>query len=60
MCKVIEDMRAEVDARAVERERTAIAMNMIREGELSNEQIAKYSSLPIERVEELAASTVNA
>ena len=55
MCKVIEDMRKEVAAEAVEWEREAIAVNMINEGELTLEQISKYSRLPLERVKELAA-----
>ena len=63
MCKVIEDMRkevaAEAAARAVEWEREDNAVNMINEGELSLEQIAKYSRLPLERVQELADAANN-
>ena len=50
------EVAAEAAARAVEREREDIAANMIDEGELSLEQISKYSRLPMERVKELAAS----
>ena len=50
MCKVMEDMRNET----IERERIEIAMDMIREGELPLEKIAKYSKLSLETVKELA------
>ncbi|MCR5322035.1 MAG: PD-(D/E)XK nuclease family transposase [Lachnospiraceae bacterium] len=49
MCKVMEDMRNE----AIERERIEMAQDMIRDGELSLEQIAKYTKLAIEKVKEL-------
>ena len=51
MCKVMEDMRAE----AIEMDRVNNAKNLIREGELPTEQIAKYSMLPVDRVIELEA-----
>ncbi len=50
MCKVMEDMRNET----AERTKIEIAMDMIREGELSLEQIAKYSKLALDRVKEIA------
>ena len=50
MCKVMEDMRNET----AERTKIEIAMDMIREGELSLEQIAKYSKLALDRVKEMA------
>ena len=59
MCKVIEDMRKEVAAEATARTVEWVALNMINEGELSLEQISKYSSLPLERMQELAASISN-
>jgi hypothetical protein len=50
MCKVMEDMRNET----IERERIEIAMDMIKEGELPLEKIAKYSKLALAKVKELA------
>ena len=56
MCKVMEDMRNET----IERERIEIAMDMIREGELPLEKIAKYSKLALEKVKELALQPTEA
>jgi len=55
MCKVMEDMRSESAKTAVENRNIEIALDMIRDGKLSLEQIAQYSRLAIERVKELAA-----
>ena len=49
LCKVMEDMRNET----AERTKIEIAMDMIKDGELSLEQIAKYSKLALERVKEM-------
>ena len=54
MCKVMEDMRNESAKTAVEKRNIEIALDMIRDGKLSLEQIAQYSRLAIERVKELA------
>ena len=55
MCKVMEDMRNESAKTAVEKRNIEIALDMIRDGKLSLEQIAQYSRLAIDRVRELAA-----
>jgi len=54
MCKVMEDMRNEAAETAVEQERIEIAVSMIKDGILSLDQIAKYSKLAIERIQEIA------
>lgn len=51
MCKVMEDMRNET----AEQTKIEIAMDMIREGELSLEQIAKYLKLAPERVKDISS-----
>lgn len=51
MCKAMEDMRNE----AVERDRIKNALEMIKDGKLSLEQVAKYSSLALDKVKELAS-----
>ena len=50
MCKMMEDMREEADLEA----RKSMVQNMLRDGKLSLEDIAKYSQLSLEEVEELA------
>lgn len=55
MCKVMEDMRNEAARDAVEKDRIKNALEMIKDGKLSLEQIAKYSSLAIDKVKELAS-----
>ena len=50
MCKMMEDMRKEADLEA----RISMAQNMIQDGKLSLEDIAKYSQLSLEEVKELA------
>ena len=50
MCKAMEDMRNE----AVERDRIE-ALDMIKDGKLSLEQIAQYSRLALDKVKELAS-----
>ena len=55
MCKVMEDMRNESAKTAVEKRNIEIALDLIRDGKLSLEQIAQYSRLAIDRVRELAA-----
>ena len=50
MCKAMEDMRNE----AVMRDRIENAIKMIESGKLSLEDIAVFSSLPLEKVRELA------
>ena len=46
MCKMMEDMRKEADLQA----RISMAQNMIRDGKLPLEDIAKYSKLSLEEV----------
>ena len=50
MCKMMEDMRNE----AIFNERRQLAMDAIKVGVLSYEQIAKYFKLTLEEVEGLA------
>ena len=50
MCKVLEEMRNE----AVEHDRITSAKEMLADGILTIEQIAKYSHLPVDKVRELA------
>ena len=54
MCKAMEDMRNE----AVEKDRIENAMTMIKDGKLSLEKIAEYTSLALDKVRELAAPKV--
>ena len=54
MCKVLEDMRIEAAVNAVEQDRITNAKEMLADGILTIEQIAKYSHLPEEKVRELA------
>ena len=51
MCATLEKMRDET----AERTKIMIAINMIKDGKLSLEEIAKYSNLAIEKVKALAA-----
>ena len=51
MCATLEKMRDET----AERTKVQMAINMIKDGKLSVEQIAKYSMLAIEKVKELAS-----
>lgn len=55
MCRAMEEMRDE----AVMRDRTKNALEMIRGGKLSIEDIAQYSGLTLEKVEELAKREMN-
>lgn len=55
MCKAMEDMRNEVRQETILQERRRTALDMIAEGELPLDKIAKYSKLSIEEVEELAS-----
>ena len=54
MCKAIEDMRAEAAALAKKESQLEIAAEMLASGILSNEQIAKFTKLTLEEVQELA------
>lgn len=50
MCRAMEEMRAETElATSIEN-----ALEMIRGGKLSLEDIAQYAGLPLEKVRELA------
>ena len=51
MCKAMEDMRNET----AEQTKIEIATDMIKDGQLSLDQIAKYSKLALDRVEEIAS-----
>jgi len=52
--RILEDMRNEAARKAAERVSVAVALNLLDEGSLSVEVIAKCTLLPIERVRELA------
>ena len=54
MCRAFEETR---DAAAYQ-EKTDIAMRMIEGGKLRLEEIAQYTGLPIEKVQELAGAVV--
>ena len=48
MCQIMEDLIAD--------EKRTIALQMLKDGKLSNEDIAKYLGLTLEQIEELAKS----
>ena len=55
MCKIMEDMRNEAAKEAETQEKIRIALRMLSDGTLTNDQIAMFTALPIEKIEELAA-----
>ena len=56
MCKVMEDIMAERLKDSEYRKAVSIAVAMLRDGKLSDEDIAKYTGLTIEKVNELKAN----
>lgn len=58
MCKAIEDLmkevRLETQRETILEEHRKLALDMIAEGELPHEKIAKYCHLTVEEIEELA------
>ena len=58
MCKALEDMRTEVAREAareaIERNSIETALRLITQGKLTLEEIAEGTSLPIEKIQELA------
>ena len=56
MCATVEKMIEETIELAVERTRRLAAKNMINDGKLPIEDIARYTELPVETVKELTAS----
>ena len=54
MCKAIEDMRAEAAALAKKESQLGIAMQLLAMGVLTEEQIAQFTKLTPEEVQELA------
>ena len=56
MCKAIEDMRNEAAKQAAWQKAAKIAIEMLASGTLTHEQIARFTKLTIEEVEELAQS----
>ncbi len=56
MCAIVEKMIEDTVELAVERTRRLAAMNMINDGKLPIEDIARYTELSVETVKELAAS----
>ena len=54
MCKAMEDMRNEAARIAVEQNNIETALRLIAQGKLTLEEIAEGTSLPIEKVQELA------
>ncbi len=56
MCTTVEKMIEETFELAVERTRRLAAKNMINDGKLPIEDIARYTELPVETVKEFTAS----
>ena len=54
MCATLEKMRDETAKKATERTKVQLALNMIKDGNLSIDQIAKYTMLEVDKVRELA------
>lgn len=55
MCATLEKMRDETAKKAVDQTRVQIAVNLLKEGNLSIDQIARCSMLAVDRVKELAS-----
>ena len=56
ICKAMEDMRNEAAREATEHTKIEAAINMLRRGKDSIEEIADILALPVEKVAELAQS----
>ncbi|MGN0715835.1 MAG: hypothetical protein ACI4LN_08420, partial [Anaerovoracaceae bacterium] len=54
MCKIMDEMMKEAAKEAVQEERYEIIVNMLKETEMSREQIAHLTRVSVEEVEELA------
>ena len=55
MCKVMEERLNDTRYR----EKVAITVAMLRDGKLSNEDISKYTGLPLEKVNEIETNLNN-
>ena len=53
MCATLEKMRDETAKKATERTKVQLALNMIKDGNLSIDQIAKYTMLEVDKIKEL-------
>ena len=53
MCATLEKMRDETAKKATERTKIQLALNMIKDGNLSVDQIAKYTMLEVDKIKEL-------
>ena len=54
MCKALEDMRNETARETAEKTKTENAINLLKLGKLSFEEIANAIGLSVERIKELA------
>ena len=54
MCKVVEDVAERYSQRKCDMLQMEIAKGMLEDNDMTYEQIAKYSRLPIETVEDIA------
>lgn len=54
MCATLEKMRDETAKKVTERTKVQLALNMIKDGNLSIDQIAKYTMLKVDKVRELS------
>ena len=52
MSDILEEMRNEAARKAVDRDRVAIALNLLADG-VPTEKVAQYTQLPVERVQGL-------
>ena len=53
MCKIMDEMMREAAADAVQEERYNIAIEMIKDNEMTDEKIVKYTGMTLEDIQEL-------
>ena len=53
MCKIMDEMMREAAADAVQEERYNIAIEMIKDNEMTDEKIVKYTGMALEDIQEL-------
>ena len=58
MCKIMEDLINEAVAETTENNRTEFALNLLRRGTDTFDEIAELTALPLAKVQELAAQVV--
>lgn len=52
MCKIMEDMRNDTKTETI----VQVVLNMLEDESMPHEKIAKFTNLPVEKIEEIAAS----